>query len=124
MAMVRLFLDDERDPREWLPNTRWFRGRDLAGLDEWIWAKAVPQAIAILQASYVDEVSLDHDLGEGEGVGTGYDVLRFIEERVALDDTYIAPLIHIHTSNLGARDRMELGVQGIANLISRREGGS
>lgn len=25
--MAKLFLDDERDPREWLPDMRWFRGR-------------------------------------------------------------------------------------------------
>ena len=63
---------------------RWFRGRDLVELDEWIWTKTAPQAIAILEAGDVTEVSLDHDLGEEDGVGTGYDVLRFIEERVAL----------------------------------------
>jgi hypothetical protein len=53
--MVRLFLDDERDPREWLPDMRWFRGRDLAELDEWVWAKSAPEAIRILKAGGVVE---------------------------------------------------------------------
>lgn len=123
-AMVRLSLDDERDPRAWLPHMGRFQGRARAQLNEWVWAKTAPEAIAILEADDVSEASLDHDLGENEGVGTGYDVLRFIEERVVFDDTYEPPIIHINTSNLGARDKMELGLQGIANLIARRDGGS
>lgn len=119
--MVRLFLDDERDPREWLPHMRWFRGCDLAELDEWIWAKTAPEAIAILEAGDVVEASLDHDLGEEAEVGTGYDVLLWLEERVAHDQDFQPPVIHVHTSNLGARDRMESAVQGIANLVARRD---
>lgn len=65
--MVRLFLDDERDPREWLPHMRWFRGRDLAELDEWIWAKTAQEAIQIMQAGEVVGATLDHDLGPEEG---------------------------------------------------------
>lgn len=120
--MVRMFLDDERDPREWLPNMRWFRGRDMAELDEWVWVKTAPDAIRVLETGDVIEVSLDHDLGEEAEVGTGYDVLKWIEEKVAFDDAFEPPVIHIHTSNLGARDQMESAVQGIANLLTRREG--
>jgi hypothetical protein len=31
---MRIWVDDERDPREWLPHIRWFRGRGLKELDE------------------------------------------------------------------------------------------
>lgn len=67
---------------------------------------------------------LDHDLGGESEVGTGYDVLTWIEERVATDEAYQPPIVHIHTSNIGARARMESAVQGIANFIARREAGS
>ena len=121
--MARLFLDDERDPREWLPDMRWFRGRDHNELDEWAWVRTAHEALRILEAGDVAEVSLDHDLGPEDVVGSGYDVLKWIEERVALDETYQPPVIHIHTSNIGARDRMESAVQGITNLLARRTDG-
>jgi hypothetical protein len=118
--VTRLFLDDERDPRDWLPHMRWFRGRDLAELDEWVWARTAPEAIQVLAGDGVVEVSLDHDLGEESEVGTGYDVLVWIEERVASDENYHPPILHVHTSNIAARERMESAVQGIANLVRRR----
>ncbi len=102
---------------------RWFRGRDLSELDEWVWARTAPEAILVLATGGVFEVSLDHDLGEESEVGTGYDVLVWIEGRVAFDETYQPPVIHIHTSNIGARDRMESAVRGIANLLARRTDG-
>ena len=123
--MTKVFLDDERDPRKWLPHMGWLRdsGRDLAELDEWRWARTAPEAIAVLEEGDVSEVSLDHDLGEEAEVGTGYDVLLWIEEHVALDEAHVPPVIHIHTSNIGARDRMESAVRSIASLIARRGGG-
>ena len=66
------------------------------------------------------EVSLDHDLGLEEDVGTGYDVLTWIEQRVATDGSYAPPEIHIHTSNVAARERMGSAVRGIENLIGGR----
>jgi hypothetical protein len=110
---MKVWLDDERDPVEWLPSIRWFRGRDAAELGEWVWTKTAPDAIALLDADVVTEMSLDHDLGEETDVGSGYDVLVWIEERVALDETYGPPVIHVHTSNLGARDRMTSAVRSI-----------
>ena len=65
-------------------------------------------------------MSLDHDLGDPNQTGSGYDVLLWIEERVATDDDYFPPTIHIHTSNIGARDRMENALAGISRLIARR----
>lgn len=119
---MKLWLDDERDPRDWLPSIRWFRGRDLRELEEWIWVKTAPKAIDALERSTIAEVSLDHDLGDAAEVGDGYDVLLWIEERAATDDGYVPPIIHIHTSNIGARDRMESAVLGIQNLVARRQG--
>jgi len=68
---MRIWVDDERPPREWLPHIRWFRGRDLEELDEWVWVKTAQQAIAHLKSEDVVELSLDHDLGDPDEVGDG-----------------------------------------------------
>lgn len=58
-----------------------------------------------MDACDVSEISLDHDLGDDER-GTGYHVLLWIEEMVALHNSK-PPVIHIHTANPTARNRME-----------------
>jgi hypothetical protein len=118
--VTKLFVDDERDPRDWLPHMHWFGDRDIAEPDDWVWAKTVRQAIEALERNDVTEVSLDHDLGEGANVGSGYDVLLWIEARAALDETYRPPVIHIHTSNTGTLSRMEAAVEGIERLVAKR----
>jgi hypothetical protein len=82
--------------------------------------KTAAEAIALLNARNVTEVSLDHDLGDEAAVGSGYDVLRWIEERVVLNASYQPPAMHLHTSNLGALDRMEAAVRSIENPVSQR----
>lgn len=119
MVAMMLWLDDERDPREWLPHMSWFRGREDE-LDHWIWAKTASEGIAALRDGGITEVSLDHDLGSEEIAGSGYDVLLWIEQRTATDDEFVPPIIHVHTSNSGARDRMEGAVKGIAHIVERR----
>ena len=43
-----------------------------ATLDEWVWVHTAPDAIALLEAGGVTELSLDHDLGNERQVGSGY----------------------------------------------------
>lgn len=43
------------------------------------WAKTADQAISALKLGTVTEISLDHDLGDGDN-GTGYEVAAWIEE--------------------------------------------
>ncbi len=62
---MRVWLDDLRPIRE--------------GFD--VWAKTAPEAIELLKSGKVTYISLDHDLGEDEGCGCGYDVACFIEEQ-------------------------------------------
>lgn len=116
---VKVFLEDERDPLRCLPDMGWWLGREASDLQDWIWVKTALEAIALLEAGGVTEVSHDHDLGEREGVGDGYNVLLWIERRIAADETYEPPAIHIHTSNISARERMELAVRGIGALLTR-----
>lgn len=62
---MKLFLDDERSAPEGWIHVRW-----------------PEEAIEILKAGTVIELSLDHDLGD-DAHGTGYDVILWIEQAVA-----------------------------------------
>jgi hypothetical protein len=91
---MRVYLDDDRQApagwvRVWWPD----------------------EAIALLQAGAVTELSLDHDLGD-DARGTGYDVVLWIEEAVALRG-FSAPRIFVHSANSSARLKMEAGIAAI-----------
>ncbi|BCQ30090.1 hypothetical protein NK8_82810 (plasmid) [Caballeronia sp. NK8] len=65
-------------------------GRLKAYLDDlretppgWIRVYWPDEAIRLLEAGIVEEIGLDHDLGNDER-GTGYDVIVWMEEAVAL----------------------------------------
>lgn len=89
---IRLYLDDERVcPKGWLH------------------VKTADEAISVLNAENVSEISLDHDLGMSK---TGYDVLLWIEE-AQHDGKDIPDVIRIHTANSSARIKMELAVKQI-----------
>ncbi|MDP9227331.1 MAG: hypothetical protein M3P18_26480 [Actinomycetota bacterium] len=77
---MRIFLDDLRNPEEWLPNMGWFRGRDPKELGEWAWVKSAFEAITLLETRHVVEMSLDFDLGDRDEVGDGYMVVTWVEE--------------------------------------------
>jgi len=97
---MRVYLDDERQApagwvRVWWPD----------------------EAIALLEAGDVTDLSLDHDLGD-DARGTGYDVVLWIEEAVALRG-FVAPRIVVHSANSSARLKMEAGVAAIEKLARR-----
>jgi hypothetical protein len=94
---MKVFLDDERvTPEGWI-RVRW-----------------PEEAIALLAAGGVDELSLDHDLGNDQH-GTGYDVLTWIEEAVATRG-FRPPLIKVHSANSSARLKMEAAIRSIKRL--------
>ncbi|WP_205881892.1 cyclic-phosphate processing receiver domain-containing protein [Leeia aquatica] len=97
---IRIFLDDER--------------ATPAG---WVRAWWPDEVITLLQTCEVAEVSLDHDLGDDQR-GTGYDVIRWIEEAVALRG-YRPPRLHVHSANPPARARMLRGIAAIEALATR-----
>jgi hypothetical protein len=84
------------------------------------WTRAFwpDEVIALLETTDVDEVSLDHDLGD-ERRGTGYDVIVWIEEAVALR-SFIPPKISVHSSNPPARFRMTAAIKAIEKLAKER----
>jgi hypothetical protein len=75
---IRLWLDDERDPKN--PEIQRLYG--AAGNE--IWVKTAPEAINYLNTKNVKYISLDHDLGNLPGVGSGYDVAKYIEKKCFL----------------------------------------
>lgn len=97
---MKVFLDDERETPE-----------------GWVRAFWPDEVIAMLQTGMVEELSLDHDLGDDER-GTGYDVICWIEEAVALD-RFVPPKITVHSANSSARMKMLAGIQAIQEIASR-----
>jgi hypothetical protein len=98
---VKVFLDDERETP-----------------DGWVRAYWPLEVIALLESGAVEEVSLDHDLGDDDR-GTGYDVILWIEEAVALRE-FKAPRIIVHSANASARDKMLAGIRAIEALSGAR----
>ena len=95
--MMKVYLDDERTtPDGW---TRVF------------WPD---EAIALLETGEVEAISLDHDLGDDRR-GTGYDVVLWIEEAVALR-SFRPPEIKVHSANSSARLKMEAGIRTIERM--------
>ena len=97
---MKVYLDDERIAPE-----------------SWIQVRWPDEAIELLKTGIVAEISLDHDLGDDDR-GTGYDVVLWLEEAVALRG-FNPPTIHIHTANASARIKMEAGVRSILRFAQR-----
>lgn len=97
---MRVFLDDERGTPE-----------------GWIRVYWPDEAIALLESGQVDELSLDHDLGD-DVRGTGYDVVLWIEEAVALRG-FKPPKITVHSANSSARDKMIAGIHAIECMVRK-----
>lgn len=94
---MKVYLDDEREAPE-----------------GWVRVYWPDEAISLLATGVVSAISLDHDLGDDE-LGTGYDVILWIEEAVATTN-FRPPEIKVHSANASARKKMELGIENIAQL--------
>ena len=99
---VKVFLDDEGDTP--------------AG---WVRVYWPSEAIALLETGRVSEISLDHDLGD-DARGTGYDVVLWIEEAVALRG-FTPPRMSVHSANASAAIKMKAGIRAIAQLLAARD---
>ncbi len=97
---MRVFLDDERDTP--------------AG---WVRVYWPSEAIALLETGDVRELSLDHDPGD-DARGTGYDVVLWIEQAVALH-MFKPPIMFVHSANSSAREKMLAGIRAIEALVAR-----
>lgn len=99
---MKVFLDDQRDTPP-----GWFRTYD------------VNTTIALLKAENVTDLSLDHDLGDGELEGIA--VLNWIESEVFHNPYYYPPSITIHSDNPVGRQNMKLALDSISRILARRE---
>jgi hypothetical protein len=95
---MRVYLDDER-----------------ATPDGWVRVYWPSEAIALLETGEVEELSLDHDLGDDDR-GTGYDVVLWLEEAVALRSFRPPGRISVHSANSSAREKMLAGIRSIERL--------
>jgi hypothetical protein len=94
---LKVFLDDERDAPE-----------------GWVFVNTPDSVIALLEAGMVSHLSLDHDLGDDEGIGTGYDVVLWLEEQVFNGEKFEnLETITVHSANASARIKMEQGIESI-----------
>lgn len=96
---MKVYLDDERNTPDGWHRVYW-----------------PDEMIDLLKEGNVEEISLDHDLGDDDR-GTGYHVLLWIEEEIVFNN-FKPPIIHIHTGNPSARIRMEAAVETIKALSS------
>ena len=95
---MKVYLDDERvAPIEWV-QVRW-----------------PTEAIELLQTGMVTHLSLDHDLGDDQR-GTGYDVLAWLEQEVALHKFSPPTEIYVHSANPAGRKRMLAAIDSIFRL--------
>lgn len=101
---VNVYLDDERRPPR-----GWFIVDNVDDMNE-----------LVAKCRHVKTISLDHDLGIENDVGSGYDVLLFIEQAVFVGEIKKCPEILIHTANLSARSKMEAAVASIKKSLSNR----
>ena len=97
---MKVYLDDERKTPEGWHRVYW-----------------PEEAIELLKTGVVEEISLDHDLGDDEH-GTGYDVVLWIEEAV-FTQGFTPPKMSVHSANSSARDKMESGIRSILKRFSQ-----
>jgi len=94
---MKVYLDDERPTPS-----------------GWVRAYWPDDAIEFLLTGMVEVISLDHDLGD-DSRGTGYDVIRWIEEQVVFN-SFRPPVIWVHSANPSAHERMIQGLRSIKKL--------
>lgn len=99
---LKVYLDDERVTPE-----------------GWVRVYWPSEAIELLESGVVEIISLDHDLGDDDR-GTGYDVVLWIEEAVALRG-FKPPIISVHSANSSAAMKMRAGIESIHNIFARLE---
>jgi|ERR1022692_1029267 hypothetical protein len=96
---MKVYLDDERIAPEGWVQVRW-----------------PDETIKLLRTGTVTHLSLDHDLGDDQR-GTGYDVLLWIEQEVALCQFTPPAMIEVHSANPAGRKRMLAAIESILRML-------
>lgn len=105
---MKIYLDDQR-----------------CAPDGWVRCYYPNEAIQLFRcnkAGTIDEISLDHDLGEiGDYARTGKDVLYWMFDQVVNNPNFILPIIHIHTDNGKEMEMMRLTVNRMNEIYQGRQ---
>lgn len=97
---MKLYLDDIREcPKGWIP------------------VRTALDAIQLLEEQIVEEISLDHDLGELEP--TGDEVLNWIERQV-FKCGFKPPKMVVHSMNPVGRKNMLAAIKKIEKMVKER----
>jgi len=86
----------------------------------WTWERTAPEAIELLSGHPIEEVSLDHDLGDEPDVGTGYDVACWIE-REAFTGRLGRIAWTVHSANPVGRERMTAALRSAERFWRQAE---
>lgn len=124
---VNVYLDDERGDPDY--DGVWVQHPPEYVIEEpttWLVVRTVADCIAMLETGEVAILSLDHDLGGGILGGgtdpehTGYDVLTWLEEQVAIHENLdvVPEEMHIHSDNASVWKKMH---QAIESINKKRE---
>lgn len=98
---MKIFLDDERKTPEGFKRCYW-----------------PDEVIALISSrNDIELISLDHDLGDDDR-GTGYDVLKWIEKQVVLNNFIPTFDIIVHSANPPAFERMTEAIKAINYYVS------
>ncbi len=100
---MKVYLDDERKTPE-----------------GWVRTYSPLETIILLKTGEVTELSLDHDLGDDFRVGTGYDVLTWLEEKMYEDESFPLPEMKVHSANPAAALRMNQAINSILKRYQER----
>ena len=85
----------------------------------WEGVRTAQEAIALLESHKCESIDLDHDLGDENVVGCGYDVLEWVEHAVA-ERGFTPPLeIKVHSANPAVYPKMLLAIESIKRLAER-----
>jgi hypothetical protein len=100
---LKVWLDDVRAPEP-----------------DWVWVKTPDAAIELLETGEVEEISLDHDLGfdESGAERTGYEVVLWVEEAVALRG-FTPPEMTVRSANPPGHQRLLRGIEAIRRHLNK-----
>lgn len=96
--MFNVFLDDVRSgPKN--ETDEW--GISHSDWNAWVICRSIVQVKELLVKELINDLSLDHDLGEN--LPTGYDLLCWMERQ----DTWPKGMVIVHSANPIGRQQME-----------------
>ena len=87
----------------------------------WIRVKTAREAIERLRAGDIDVLSLDHDLGDEPGAGTGYEVSVWLENEAVEGHWDVVPNeINTHSANPVGAGNILAAIAAIGRMRKKR----